>query len=95
MGGDVEHSIWDQVVKQKLSEGHLLGQPEILFRKIEDAEIVEDEFALLPAATTGDRDEAGELIPPPWMDDEDEGLLDPELPALPWAEDDPIPDDFV
>lgn len=39
MGGDVEHSIWDQVVKQKLSEGHLLGQPEILFRKIEDAEI--------------------------------------------------------
>lgn len=60
---------------------------------IEDAEIIQDEEAML-AIESGERDDSGEIIPPPWAEDEDPGGLPAELPSLPWAEDDDLPDDF-
>ncbi|CRX39499.1 methionine--tRNA ligase [Estrella lausannensis] len=44
--GKVEEALWDDVVKNQFATGHLLSEPEILFRKVEDAEI-EAEIAKL------------------------------------------------
>src|SRR5690606_31983458 len=37
--GTVDEALWDGAVKTQFSKGHPLSEPEILFRKIEDAEV--------------------------------------------------------
>ena len=53
-----------------------------------EAEVVEDSYSAKELEPGAELDEeTGEIIPPPWMEDDD--LADgPELPSVPWAEDD-------
>ena len=44
--GQPESAVWDDVGERFLPDGHTFGQPEILFRKIED-EVIEKEVAIL------------------------------------------------
>lgn len=46
----IESLGWDKILLSQVSEGQLLGEPEILFRKIEDAEI-EEEISKLKGGT--------------------------------------------
>jgi methionyl-tRNA synthetase len=44
--GEIAKGSWEAIINEPLAAGHLLNQPEILFRKIEDAEIEEQILAL-------------------------------------------------
>ncbi len=42
MQGDLEQALWEDVAKTPLKAGSVLGQPEILFRRVEDEEIEQE-----------------------------------------------------
>ena len=55
-----EKILWDQAGKKELKPGHKLGNPKILFTKIED-DVIENEIAKLKSTTNADKPEEEQI----------------------------------